>query len=155
MSINNKISAALNETDRQAVIAAAVTLKTKLPFLVSLNKEERKSLRKLGSKRQGYVRDVASAVKMFPDAMPKSFNTVEYLKDADLFIPLLDVYTLLGGIFQLVDDTLLQLGNELMTNTDLIYSYLKQGAKTDSNILPILEKIQAQFKSVGKKPKTT
>ena len=38
---DNRIDAALSETDRAAVLAAIETIKTKLPFLIDLTPKER------------------------------------------------------------------------------------------------------------------
>ncbi|HEV7892558.1 MAG TPA: hypothetical protein VGP08_18235 [Pyrinomonadaceae bacterium] len=41
---DNRISATLSQADRQAVLDAINTIRTKLPFLIDLSPEERRSL---------------------------------------------------------------------------------------------------------------
>ncbi len=146
MATNNRISAVLSDADKTAILAAITTIKTKLPFLVTLEIKERKSLRKLASKRQGYAKSTADGVKAFPNAMPNTFPTAEYLKDANLMAALSDIAPLLMGLAANLDDTLMQLGSELLTSTDFAYGYLKSAAKQDSNVKPIVEKIAAALK---------
>ena len=47
----NQISASLTPANRQAVMDAIATIKDKLPFLVDLTTEERRTLPKMGDKR--------------------------------------------------------------------------------------------------------
>lgn len=146
MATNNRISAVLTDADKTAILAAIATIKTKLPFLITLEAKERKSLRKMASKRQGYAKNTADGVKAFPNAMPASFPTAEYLKDVNLMATLSDVTPLIMGLASNLDDTMMQLGSELLTNSDLAYGYLKATVKIDSNIKPIVEKIAAALK---------
>ncbi|MBE9178486.1 hypothetical protein IQ268_07915 [Oculatella sp. LEGE 06141] len=44
------ISAALTQSDRDAVLATVATIKAKLPFLVDLTADERRALPKMGDK---------------------------------------------------------------------------------------------------------
>lgn len=47
---DNRISASLSQPDREAVMTAIATIREKLPFLLDLTTEERRSLPKLGDK---------------------------------------------------------------------------------------------------------
>jgi hypothetical protein len=42
--MTNRISAALTKTDREAVMDAITTIKTRLPFLIDLTADERKAV---------------------------------------------------------------------------------------------------------------
>lgn len=46
----NRVSATLSEADQQAVLAAIETIRQKLPFLIDLTPEQRRSLPKMGDK---------------------------------------------------------------------------------------------------------
>ncbi|MEH2066303.1 MAG: hypothetical protein V7K50_29250 [Nostoc sp.] len=48
--VENCLSANLSQTDRQVVMQAISTIREKLPFLIDLTTEERRSLSKLGDK---------------------------------------------------------------------------------------------------------
>jgi hypothetical protein len=146
MPTNNRISASLTAADVTAIATAINTIKTKLPFLITLQAADRKNLRKLGQKRQGYYQDVADAVNAFPTALPANFNTVEYLKDAALMTSLMQVAPQLLGLASSLDDTLMQLGSELVTTSDTAYSFLKTAAKNDSSLKPSLDKIAGGLK---------
>lgn len=51
----NRISTSLSQADREAVIAAVSTIREKLPFLMDLTTEERRSLPKMGDKSRAFV----------------------------------------------------------------------------------------------------
>lgn len=146
MATNNRISATLPDADKADILAAVTLIKSKMPFLISLDAKERKDMRKLGMKRQGYVKETSDGVKAFPSAVPATFPTAEYLKDAHLMLALSEIAPLLLGVASNFSDTLLQLGSELMTNTDMAYSYLKTAARADANVKPTLSKIANSLK---------
>lgn len=52
---DNRISASLSQADRDAVMKAIATIREKLPFLVDLTTEERRSLPKMGDKSRAFV----------------------------------------------------------------------------------------------------
>lgn len=148
MATNNRISATLSAADVTAILGAVTTIKSKLPFLISLQPAERKKMRKLGQKRQGYFQDVADGVNAFPGALPSNFSTAEYIKDAALMTALMQVSPQILGLTANLQDTLMQLGSELLTNSDTAYGFLKTAAKNDSNIKPTIAKISSGLKQI-------
>jgi hypothetical protein len=146
MATNNRISATMSAADITAILGAVTTIKSKLPFLISLQASERKKMRKLGQKRQGYFQDVADGVNAFPTALPSYFPTTEYIKDATLMTSLMQVSPQLLGIAANLQDTLMQLGSELLANSDTAYGLLKTAAKSDSNMQPTVAKIATGLK---------
>lgn len=148
MATNNRISATLNAADVTEILASVTTIKSKLPFLISLQATERKKIRKLEQKRQGYFQDVVDGVNAFPTALPSNFPTTEYLKDAGLMTALMQAAPQILGLAANLQDTLMQLGSELLTNSDTAYSFLKTAAKNDSNLKPTVAKIAAGLKQV-------
>ena len=57
---DNRISASLSQADRDAVMKAIATIREKLPFLVDLTTEERRSLPKMGDKSRAFVSNLSS-----------------------------------------------------------------------------------------------
>lgn len=84
MSYQN-ISVSMVQADIDAVKAAIATINSKLPFLITLDADERKGLFKLGSKSADFVQDASAASVNFPNILPASFDKVEYGKDTALF----------------------------------------------------------------------
>jgi hypothetical protein len=147
MSYSN-ISATLSAADKQAILQAVQTIKTKLPFLINLNEQERKNLRKMGVVRTAYVQDVYSASSGNPTVIPSAFSLAEFAKDVALNKELSDIFTALGPVAEGVKDTMMALGNELMRQSDECYGYLKVLAKKSSNqnLTDVVKKIANQLK---------
>ena len=132
MSYQN-ISANLLAADKTTVQTSIQTIKAKLFFLISLNAEERKKLRKMGARRLAYVQDVYNAAVNNSGAIPSGFNVSEYAKDVQLMKDLTDIISWLMPVYEAIQDTDLALGNELMKQSDEAYGYLKNAAKKNSS----------------------
>jgi hypothetical protein len=156
MSYSN-ISASLSAADKQAVLQAVQTIKSKLPFLVNLNEEERKKLRKMGHVRSSYVKDVYLTSLSNPDSLPGGFDLEEYSKDMALQKDLDEIFAALGPICEGINDTEVALGIELMKQSDACYGYLKVGAKKSSNqnLNDAVKKIAGHTKRKTKTPPNT
>jgi hypothetical protein len=81
----NRISAALTQADREAVMTAILTLKSKLPFLVDLTADERKALPKMGDKSRAFVTKALEVATQNPDFLPRAFDLDEMRRDVELF----------------------------------------------------------------------
>jgi len=60
-----------------------------------------------------------------------------------------------GSFLELLDDTILFLGNERITQADSAYSYLKQAAKKNSALTELVTRIGRQFEGQGRKKTAT
>ena len=147
MSYSN-ISASLSAADKQAILQAIQTIKSKLPFLINLNEQERKKLRKMGSVRTSYVQDVYNASSGNAGAIPSGFSMVEFGKDVQLNKDLADILIALGPLDEGVKDTVMALGSELMHQSDECYGYLKVSSKKSSsqNLNEAVKRISFQLK---------
>lgn len=52
---SNRVSVTLSASDKEAVMTAIETIKTTLPFLISLTPDERKALPKTGDRARGFI----------------------------------------------------------------------------------------------------
>ncbi len=148
---NPNISATLtpaNQTTIQTGIAAILVL---LPFLVNLTPAERKKLRKMATKRTGYVSAVYNASLNNPNAIPTTFSMPEFTKDFNLDIALKAIRAMLLPLTEGIDDTLLAIGHEQMQESDMCYGFLQQGAKGDAALTAIVQNISTAFAGQGKK----
>jgi hypothetical protein len=148
MSYQN-ISAVMAQADVDAVKAAIATINSKMPFLITLDKEEIKSLFKLGPKSADFVNDASGAVASFPNIMPPSFDKTEYTKDANLFRILADIKLLLDSLCEKVDNTYTAVGSETMTASLEVYAYVQTAADRTPGLKSVAEKLQERFKSQG------
>jgi hypothetical protein len=150
MSYSN-LSVSLTPAQKTDIITKINAVKSSLTFMVNLTAEERKKLRKVAEKRQGYVNDVMAAVKANPSVIPSAINTVEYYKDAQLFLDMVEIFSHLRPLYEGMSDTLMASGNEAITVTDQCYGLLKQAAKGNSMLTDTVKKLSKHFEGQGRK----
>ena len=98
MSSQNLVSNALTAEAVTAIGDAVATIRTNLPFLLNLNHAQRKSFRNITEASQGIVQATINFVAQHPEALPGTFNVVEFNKDAALFAPLQQVASLIASL---------------------------------------------------------
>src|SRR5437764_76800 len=109
---DNRVSAVLSETDQQAVMAAINTIRQKLPFLIDLSAEDRRSLPKMGERSRGFVSQALEVAAQNEDILPRSFEVAEMRKDVELAAALLPIITALSQLVELIEDTSMAVGSE-------------------------------------------
>ena len=127
---DNRIDASLSAADREAVLKAIATIKEKLPFLIDLTPEERKSLPKLGDRSRAFVAKALEVATQNPDILPRSFDTEEMRRDVELFEALYPILLSLSQLKELVDDTFLAAGSEAYVAALSVYGYAKASGNT-------------------------
>jgi hypothetical protein len=144
------LSAELSDADKVIIKTNIQESRNLMPWLVNLSNEERKSLRKTGSKRAGYVADVYDTSIANPGALPEDFKLIEWTKDEMLYKQLTEVREVISTFMESVDDTILYLGYERISQADNAYGHLKQSAKKNTAITNELERIARQFDGAGR-----
>lgn len=121
---DNRISASLAQADRDAVMKAIATIREKLPFLVDLTTEERRSLPKMGDKSRAFVSKALEVATQNQDFLPRSFDLEEMRRDVEMFEALYPLLLSLNQL-QLMDDTYVAVGSEAYAAALLVYNYAK------------------------------
>jgi hypothetical protein len=150
----NRISAQLTQADQTAVMAAINTIRQKLPFLLDLTPEERRSLPRMGDKSRAFVAQALTLAEQNEDMLPRSFDVAEMRKDVELAQALEPIAAALTQLLELVEDSYLAVGSEAYTAGLVVYQSAKnsdKGAALD-NLLDALSQRFAR-KSGGKQPK--
>ncbi len=140
------ISKVLTEANKTDLATNAAAIWVILDFMVNLDPATRKRLRKMATKRTGYVLDVYTAVMANPGAIPSTFSIDEYKKDKLLLDDLNLILGLYRPIVEAIEDTILTLGNEMMTQSDTCYGYLQRGAKGNVPLTETINKIATAYK---------
>lgn len=122
---NNRISSVLASGAVTNINTAIATIRTNLPFLVHLTKEERHDLVKAGEKRQGAVGLGRIFAAQHPEALPANFDAVEFAKDGTLFDAYAPVVAAIASLAEDVSDTDLALRNDLMLEFLDLYALAK------------------------------
>lgn len=126
---DNRISATLPQADRQVVLDALQTIRTKLSFLIDLSPEDRKALPKLGATGHGFVAQALELAEQNPDILPRSFDVEEMRKDVELLGALLPVVTAFRQLNELLDDTYTAVGSEAYAAALVVYQYGRAAGK--------------------------
>lgn len=126
---DNRVSASLSQADRQAVLDAIDTIRQKLPFLIDLSHDERRTLPRMGDKSRGFVSQALEVAEQNPDILPRSFDPAEMRKDVELLAALSPVLAALAQLNELVEDTHVAVGSEAYASALLVYQYARAAGK--------------------------
>jgi len=143
------ISATVADADVQAIKSAIATIQQKLPFLVNLTPDERKSIFKTGPNSLSFVQNALQAAQNNPDIFPKSFDVAEFSSDVDLFAVLTDLGTSVEQLASEIDDTRLAVGGEAMKEATQVYNYVKTAATTTPGLKPIADQLGQRFQKAS------
>ena len=100
----NRISAKLSPADKEAVMQAIATIREKLPFLVDLTTEDRRTIVKMGDKSRAFVSKALEVATQNPNFLPRSFDLEEMRRDLEIYEDLYPVLLSLTQLQELVDD---------------------------------------------------
>ena len=143
------ISAQISDADMAAIKAAVATIQQKLPFLILLTADERKSLYKTGPNSLSFVENALQAAQSNPDIFPKSFDVTEFGSDVDLFADMTSINTLVAQLASSIDDTRLAIGSEAMTEATQVYNYVKTAAATTPGLKPLADQLGQRFQKAS------
>jgi hypothetical protein len=120
MSSDNRISASMTAQDLTDIQAALQTIRTKLPFLISISNEERRIIPKLGDKSGGFHEKCMAYMNSNPEFLPGFISMAEINKDKALRDQLLQFWPNCETLCESISDTMMVLGSELF-QADLAY----------------------------------
>jgi hypothetical protein len=117
------------------VLAAIRTIRDKLPFLLDLTPEERRSLPRMGDKSRAFVTQALTVAEQNADILPRSFDTAEMRKDVELMQALEPILLAVAQLHELIDDSFVEVSSEAYAAALAVYQYAKasgRGAALDS-----------------------
>ena len=148
------IDSGLSEDDVLEIKEALSTIQEKLPFLVNLSVQERRRALKMGDKSLAFVTNSLLAAQSNPDILPGSFDIETLDRDYRLSRNLMEVLTGLKQLTEKVDDTLMAVGSEAMTNSLSVYDYVKAAAKREPGLKGVAEQLGERFKKIRRRSRT-
>lgn len=126
---DNRVSATLSHADQQAVLAAIQTIREKLPFLIDLMTEERRTILRMGDGSRAFVSQALEVASQNTDILPRAFDVEEMRKDVELLAALSPVMVALAQLNELVDDTFMEVGSEAYAAALAVYQYVRAAGK--------------------------
>lgn len=148
------VSAALAAQALTIITTAVATIRTNLPFLVSLTAEDRRNLPKMGAATQGIVQQALIFVAQNPTALPGTFDATEFAKDGALLTPLQTVAQLIAALNEDTQDTLLALNNDLFVAFLEVYAFAKANNR-DGRYDAFINLVKGRFARPKKLPTPT
>jgi hypothetical protein len=146
----NRISASLAPTDKEAVMQAIATIREKLPFLIDLTPEDRRTMLKMGDKSRAFVSKALEVATQNPNFLPRSFDLEEMRRDLALFETLYPVLLSLTQLQELVDDTCIASASEAYTAALAVYSYAKASGDV-TGLDAVIDEMGRRFNRRSKK----
>ena len=139
---NNRISAALTAQDVQDILAAIQVIENKLPFIVGLTADERKTLPKINRQNKLFVDDALQACANNASLLPTYVSVGEMQKDYDLYRTLEQVLQPLAQLYEKVRDTQILTGSESYSSALTVYKLFQMAAAVG---MPGMDTIVAQL----------
>ncbi len=151
----NRVSATIIQKDIDDIVAMINNIKTKLPFLITLNEDEKSSLPKFGDKSLAFVKKSLELASKNQDFLPRNFNVEEMKKDAALYEALYSIIQPLNILMEKINDTYREIGAEAYTAALVIYNSAKQSGKDIGGLDNVMDELGKRFsrKYSGKETK--
>ncbi|RTL30199.1 MAG: hypothetical protein EKK47_11825 [Burkholderiales bacterium] len=121
----NLISLNLSDADYAEIDTALSTLETKLAGLITLSKDERRALAKMGDKSEAFCRQTLLVLTQNPGLVPPSLDVAEAQRDLANLDALRSRTTRLRQLLGRVEDSEMALGSDVMSTALEGYAVLK------------------------------
>ncbi|NOS94061.1 MAG: hypothetical protein HOP30_19260 [Cyclobacteriaceae bacterium] len=144
------ISATMSQAELDAVKAAIIAIDNQMPYLISLSKDERRALTKLGPKSVDFVQEAHTAAENFASILPPVFDRVEYGKDTALFKALGEAKLLINSLNEKINSTYMAVGSEAMNASLTVYELVRSASKTTPGLKSVSEELSKRFKKQSK-----
>lgn len=125
----NLIDLELSAESLAAIDAALATLETHLTPLLGLDPESRRGLTKMGHKSEAFCRQAVVAFSQNAEVLPRNFDLESYRSDLATLDALRPRRQRLDRLQELLEDTEMAVGSDLMTASLEGYAVLKVAGK--------------------------
>nr|WP_298134277.1 hypothetical protein [uncultured Pseudoxanthomonas sp.] len=125
----NRISVSFASDSLQRISDALSTLETEFTALVSLSKEDRRDVFRMGAKSHAFCTTALNVAEQHPGIMPRDFDIAAFRQDQDALDALRPLAMRFDQLNQRLADTELVLGSDLMSAALEVYGLVKGSAK--------------------------
>ena len=148
MTLENKISFQVPAEDMEAIEAAIKVLQDKLsPLLISLIKDERVALNKMGDKNIAFIEKCKEYMVQNPSLTPEYIEVEEMKVDMEAVTTLRSLLNPVEQIASAIDDTMMLSGSEAYAAALAFYYYIKGAVKINKpGAKNIYDDLKKQFK---------
>lgn len=125
MTIQNRISATIDDASLTQIQGAIATLNQKLDFLVDLSPEEIKALPKFGDRSLAFVKKCQELAVKQDDFLPRNFDVDEFTRDVVLYEKMVGILQPMRMLMERMEDTNILVGSEAYSAALAVYSAAK------------------------------
>jgi hypothetical protein len=125
------------------------------PFAVNLTPQQRKEGQKLGTNSVSYGQTALETAQLHPAIIPADFVIAEFEKDVKLFFDLDEIDNHHSDYIELIRDTKLAVGMEVMEQANRLYAQAKLAAKHNAALDGVLAELGKRYKALGKRSSGT
>ncbi|UWX03663.1 hypothetical protein H1235_12630 [Pseudoxanthomonas sp. NC8] len=125
----NLIDLELSAESLAAIDAALATLEAQLTPLLGLDPAARRGLTKMGDKSEAFCRQAVVAFSQNAEVLPRNFDLTAYQRDLTTLDALRPRRQRLGRLQELLEDSEMAVGSDLMTASLEGYAVLKVAGK--------------------------
>jgi hypothetical protein len=129
MPNDNRISATLAPADKASILTKITEIKTLLPFLLNLTKDERIATPKLGPASLAFDEQCTTYMASAPNLVPPFVDVAEVNKDRALRVALADILREVNKLAEALDDSLMVVGGEIWLADLSFYQTVRQAAR--------------------------
>ena len=149
----NKVSIEIPAADLQAIKDAIVVLQAKLgPLLIALTIDQRRKRAKMGEASRPFVEKVVEYSGTNSEFLPAFAKVEQFKKDWKAYQELTPISNALKQLMSNLNDTMLELGVDLMKVGNAYYNQTKSGVKLDvPNAKPVYEDLRVRYEQKHKK----
>ncbi|MFN0124410.1 MAG: hypothetical protein ACKV2V_28245 [Blastocatellia bacterium] len=117
-----QVSAVLSQSDLEEVLSLVSQIKQKLPFLLSMTSDQRRSLPRAGDRNRPFVLTAMEIATQNPGILPPLFSLEEMRKDVDLGVALQSINLAVNQLATMLKDTEAVVNGEAYTAALSVYT---------------------------------
>ncbi len=147
----NKVSATLDQTTVDGILADIDTLEGKLPFLITLTEKEKAGLVHLGQDVLAFLTDTLQVARLNQGMMPPDFDLNEFSKDVNIVTQISPIVQRYSALYEKLMDTYKEVLNEAYAGGLAVYAMAKFRGKNLGGMDATLDNLGKRFaKKTGK-----
>ncbi len=122
----NEVNVSVVTQEQEDAKAALEAFRQKLPYLINLTIEDRRSMPKIGDKeRLAFVRRALDVAEQHPDVLPGFLSVNQMRSDVQQFEFLSSIELAVTQLLQQIEDTRMQIGSQALTAARTVYASAK------------------------------
>jgi hypothetical protein len=133
---NDLIKGDLLPEQQQAVLNSLHDIQTKLPFLIDLTVDDRRTLPKMGDRSRAFVDQGLVMATQNEGILPRNFDLEEYRRDVALVRQLEPIVLAARQLIKRIEDTYLAAGSDAYGQTLVVYQAANRRDQTMAQQIP-------------------